>query len=333
MAYRDVEKRRAHDRDYKRKRLQDPERRDKERARCRAKYARRKGSVPKPRAEKPTIDSPEADSRLMQRRALRIEAERLHAELRWGARRITAHLGVPLRTASNWIAGSPIRSRYGNFKPQVWAKLEPSRELAYVLGTVLGDGSVSNYRGNMKIKLAATDKDFVEEYERNLSVITGRHYSVRQSIRPNPNAKDQWRVDAQSKLLGDYLKQPLAAFQPLLTAYPCPFLRAFFDAEGSCQERKWDGRTYWSLSAVNTNKELLDLADDLLRGLGIIGNRYINHRKSNPWLKHLYMWVCQRREYLRLFRSLVGFSIQRKAEVLERVPASEQGRGRLPSTR
>lgn len=328
MAYRDIEKRRAHDREYKRNRLQDAERRAKERARCRAKYARRKGHTPRPQ-----VDKPEADGHAEQRKSLRTEAERLHTELQWGARRIAAHLSIPLRTASNWIAGSPIRSRYGNFKPQIWAKLEPSPELAYVLGTILGDGSVSNYRGNMKIKLAVTDRDFIEEFERNLSVITGRHYPIRYISRPEANTHDQWRVDAQSKLLGDYLRQPLAAFQPLLSAHPCPFLRAFFDAEGSSFERKWDGRTYWGISMVNTNLELMDLTDNLLRGLGILGHRYINHRKSNPWFKPLFMWVCQRREYLRLFRSLVGFSIQRKAEVLERVPASEQGRGRLPGTR
>lgn len=246
----------------------------------------------------------------------------LHEINHWGARKIARTLPVPLRTVSHWIANSPIKSRYGNDTPRIIPKLEPSSELAYLLGATLGDGTVgcSNTSGAWIITLRATDLEFTEEYTRCLTHILGREYSIVKKIwKDNPRWKPYWRVDARSRLFGKYLKQPLQAFKPLLQAYPRDYLRGFFDAEGSAYQRQWDGRPYWGVRICNTRKDLIDLADHLLRGLGIVGHIYGYPRKE-PRRKPQHIWLCQKRDYLYRFRELVNFTIPRKSAILATLP-------------
>jgi len=196
--------------------------------------------------------------------------------------------------------------------------------LAYLVGATWGDGNLSyNKQGRYwRITLRATDREFVDEYERCLSVLLGRRYRVRiYRFAKSPEHTDQWRVDAQSRILYDYLSQGPESIRLLLDAYPTDYLRGFFDAEGSAYERKWDGRSYWGIRVVNTSANLILLAHQLLLRLGIEGKIYVDERKSAPNLKWLYIWICQKRDQVRRYRDLIGFSIPRKVATLATLPA------------
>lgn len=247
----------------------------------------------------------------------------LHITNRWSAYKIAQTLAMPYSTIRGWLSSSPIKSPRGNFAPRIIPNLQPSPELAYLLGATLGDGWVGNSKTkwNGRIVLQATDLEFVQEYTRCLKNILGREYPiVKKNWKDNPRWKPFWRVTAHSCLLAEYLRQPLEAFNSLLQTYPGDYLRGFFDAEGSAHQRQQNGRPYWILSICNTKKALIDLPNRLLEDIGIIGHRYIKHREKDPSRKPLYIWYCEKRKYLYRFRELVNFTIPRKSAILATLP-------------
>ncbi len=195
----------------------------------------------------------------------------------------------------------------------------PSPELAYVIGVKMGDASQSlNRNYSHKVKLLATDKDFVEEFARCLSIVLKRTippvhwYQTRQA----------WYSETSSVLLRHFLIQPFDALKPSVEhsdVCASAFLKGFIDSEGSINEK--------GLRIFNTNRELLSYTRSLLWTHFHIESTGPHLRKKAGGLvkikgsfyhinKNQY-YVYIRATSLQTFKDRVGFTIARKRLALE----------------
>jgi intein-encoded DNA endonuclease-like protein len=196
----------------------------------------------------------------------------------------------------------------------------PSFELGYVAGVALGDGTTSiSSDHNYAIKLQVNDKEFAEEFARCLGVILHR---------PPPNvrwyeARRAWRTQVSSLLLLQFLRQPTTALSAtIMQNEDCSrgFVRGFFDSEGGVYEG--------TISAVNTDRTLVESVKAMLNNLGIatnpIGTRFVKgqsvmirgkmYRANNDCFRISVRSLSRRR-----FLEKVGFAITRKNDALKRL--------------
>jgi len=144
--------------------------------------------------------------------------------------------------------------RLNSFRPN------PTPELAYVIGVILGDGNLNIHGYNAELILAVADHDFAEEFSRCLAKILRRRrpYKIRRSER-----KDRWVVQGSSILLYKFLNcdwKSLKKWVEHCDRCRGAFLRAFYDSEGCISD---------SLVIYNTGKELIRLVKKLLENLDI----------------------------------------------------------------
>ncbi len=195
---------------------------------------------------------------------------------------------VSLSTVKGWIAGRS--SPYGPKPPLPLPaprpsthhprriNLEPSVELAYIIGVVLGDGTATHDGNYGKvIALRAKDEEFVREFARCLTKALGRE---------NPVKVWFWKTQKlfvakeYSVALYRLLHKPvdLGRLRPFIEhCEECmaAFLRGFADSEGSVDK----GLIY----ICNTNKELLNVVRGLLKRLGIEATGpYLMSRAGTP---------------------------------------------------
>lgn len=222
---------------------------------------------------------------------------------------------------SNWVNKRhiPLGRAYG-FEP----KHVP--ELAYVIGVEAGDGSLNSKRYSYRIRLKATDRDFVEEFDRCLSSILG---SSRHRLWTGDNT-NEFQLEVGSYLLYRFLRKPLEELKPWIehdTSCVSAFIRGFFDSEGSITRQG-------ALTASNTNLDLLRYVQWLLtKFLGIettgphLGKRKgtVLARRGKVYLRKSDCYsIYVRRACLDMFRQIVGFSLERKQLVLDNVLATNE---------
>ncbi len=197
-------------------------------------------------------------------------------------------------------------------------RLDPSPELAYVIGVIFGDGSVSFKRKGYKyrIRLKVIDREFAEEFKRCLEAL-GLKPSIR--LERDRTRCDRWCVEANSKILYEFLRQPKEKLFEVVRKHSVEFLRGFFDSEGTvglCEK-------YRSLyiGAANYDIEVLKFARNLLKQLRIHSKIYKMKRKGDlskirgkiyRYKSDLFILVIRRRADVKRFIETVGFSIQRK---------------------
>jgi len=81
----------------------------------------------------------------------------------WGTRKASKLLGIPRSTPINW--------KHGQKPWQAKWKPKPTKELAYIIGVLMGDAYITKYVKNSKydIRLAAKNRDFIETFSRSLA--------------------------------------------------------------------------------------------------------------------------------------------------------------------
>jgi intein-encoded DNA endonuclease-like protein len=230
-------------------------------------------------------------------------------------RKIEVEHGITLRKShlSGWINAK--HKPFGSVRP---FDATPQPELAYVIGVIMGDASMSvNRHQNYMIKLRVTDKEFAEEFSRCLSVILGRD---------PPKVKwhektHAWHTQLSSLLLQGFLRHSILELEP--TTRHCEdckgaFLRGFFDSEGSVSES--------GLTVSNGDFEKLALVSKVLLSLGIEstgphliregGGLVVIKGKFYRRNKNAY-YRCIRKKSWSLFEQAIGFEINRKAVKLD----------------
>ncbi len=204
------------------------------------------------------------------------EALRLHAE-GYGYKKIARILSVSPSTVGDWVAGrySPLGPKpplpLPTPRPSTHCprriNLEPSVELAYVIGVALGDGYVTHAGNYGKvIALHAKDEEFVREFARCLTKVLGRESPVKVRFWKARKQK-LFMARAGSAALYRLLHKPvdLDCLRPFIEhCEECvgAFLRGFVDSEGCVGE-------YASIHICNTNFGLLSYIKGLFDRLGI----------------------------------------------------------------
>jgi len=171
---------------------------------------------------------------------------------------------LSISTIGGWLRGehNPYNGRY---IPSL-ELLEPSEDLAYIIGVVCGDGHAEVKKGNKGrrhfIFLAAKDKEFVEEFAIRVARVLNRP-------RPNVrvNSRGLYYVQVESKTLCELLKKPIDIEKIRKFVEHCEkcmgmFLRGFFDSEGCISKEGY-------ITLSNTDYELLTYVQRLLNRLGI----------------------------------------------------------------
>jgi len=227
---------------------------------------------------------------------------------------------------SKWLCG--VYSPYNGRRIPSLELLEPSEELAYVIGVVLGDGyaymkrrAIKGYN-DVKIGLNAKDREFVEEFARCLATVLGRR-----PIKPRyGRSSRRYVVEVESKTLYELLRKPVDLDRLKKYIEHCErcvaaFLRGFADSEGSVYKR---GHIF----IFNTDLRLLTYVKDLLKRLNIesTGPKLFTRRGTvicDPRTGKQYMtkkgvyYIYVRASSHTNFYKYVGFTIRRKQTRLE----------------
>ncbi len=261
------------------------------------------------------------------------EALRLHVE-GYRCKEIAKMMSVSPSTVREWIAGK--YSPYGPKPPLPLPaprpsthhprriNLEPSVELAYIIGVVLGDGTATHDGNYGKvIALRAKDEEFVREFARCLTKALGRENPVKVWFW---KTQKLFAAKAYSVALYRLLHKPvdLGRLRPFIEhCEECmaAFLRGFADSEGSVSE-------YGFIEIFNTDEELLSYVKELLNRLGIEATGpHLRFRAGKPIydpkgriyrLKRDFYKLQTRTCSAALFYQKIGLTITRKRQKLER---------------
>jgi intein-encoded DNA endonuclease-like protein len=154
--------------------------------------------------------------------------------------------------------GIPLeRKRRHMIKP----KLINDENLCYILGVLAGDGSVHNN----SVSLCVTSKIFAESFARALRSVGLNPWVSKNPHRwKNPNWKPQYQVVATSKRFYEWYKSlSLDDIKRIIIEkkeHALAFLRGYFESDGH------NGK--YQLFLTDEDKKLLELAAELLKGLG-----------------------------------------------------------------
>ena len=132
-------------------------------------------------------------------------------------------------------------------------KLEPTQELAYVIGVIYGDGSafVTKYKQYV-IKLETSSKKFAEEFARCLRIVHGKSTFGKRS--------KYYYVYVYSKVLVMFLKNRQKCLK-VIKLYPCDFVRGFYDSEGGYYSQG----TANTLYMFNTDVDTLEIVNEAVK--------------------------------------------------------------------
>lgn len=213
---------------------------------------------------------------------------------------ISEGLNIPKGTVDGWINRgiTPLRKNR-IYKHLLNSRKRITKEFAYVLGAIKGDGYTVNRNHSYTISLIAKDFEFVSVFKNSIEKWSGLKCT---KIKEKGN---YYRVEMYSKdvyyfIVNFNLNRILNCSNKIKSA----FLRGFADAEGCVGS--------WDVSIVNTNFELLRLCQKILRQLGIVSNFYNVRTKIDKRHKKPCYVLGIPKNGLKEFYGCVGFSIPRK---------------------
>ena len=205
---------------------------------------------------------------------------------------------------------------------------KPSKELAYILGVMFGDGSLhfDKKKKDYVIVLSAIDRDFVEKFSRCTSKLLGKKKQYSVCSMDGRGHSMMYSSRARSKELFYFIKELKEYFKkvkPFAEAYPKEFIQGLADSEG-CPIINATNRFYvGAMVACSTNKYLLDYVQNLLRNSFEIESKVFLDKKAGitdsvingrPITRriNLHKLVSRGVNNTKSFYDLIGFSIERK---------------------
>jgi intein-encoded DNA endonuclease-like protein len=203
----------------------------------------------------------------------------------------------------------------------------PSPELAYVIGVILSDGFKYFDNRNYRIGLIVKDKEYAEEFGKNLAKILGK-----KGLYEPFWSKDlkQWVIVGCSVQLFKFLNRPfeeLKFYIEYSKETVASFLKALFDGDGSIYVKVRRGERKRILWLYNADKQLLIYVQHLLKKFFNVDatGPHLETRKDS--IKHFpngkvykttqncyYIYI--RAKSLLNFYKHIGFTIKRKQQRL-----------------
>ena len=207
--------------------------------------------------------------------------------------------------AEKWKNHFCSRECYNKAKSElmVHVNLNPSPELAYALGVIVGDGCVGEYtiksggktKKRYSIKLAVADYEFAKSFASALKKIglhphTWKEKNVRKG---RENEQRLWHTEANSKTFVRFflsLKSDWNEFEKFIRS--CPkgkemFLRGFYESEGHhavyIYRNKKGIRRVRELDFTNTNPNLVEITISFLRELRFHPYTIVQKREHLGW--------------------------------------------------
>ncbi|MEM1953240.1 MAG: LAGLIDADG family homing endonuclease [Candidatus Caldarchaeum sp.] len=224
---------------------------------------------------------------------------------------------------SYWTRG--IHSPYNGVHIPSAEFLKPSRELAYVIGVVAGDGYVLRRSRPRKsyndvfIGLKVKDLEFAEEFSRCLAVVLNRPA-------PRPRRSERgFVVQLRCKALYELLRKPfdmekLRRFIEHNRECKSMFLRGFFDSEGCVAENGYITVHNTDISLLRYAKQLLDSLEIETTGphLQAKRGRVLKDPRGRTYKrkKNVYRLYVPSKFRLKFYQ-YIGFTIRRKQQRLE----------------
>ncbi|AEC51843.1 hypothetical protein PNA2_0927 [Pyrococcus sp. NA2] len=226
------------------------------------------------------------------------------------------HVSISKATVIRWCKGT---SDLGNRIKRV--NLEPSPQLAYIIGVYFGDGSIdSDERYRYRVRLKVVDKEFAEAFANALK-----------DIGANPRiyfegSTGRWCAEATSKELYMFLSKPKEELLRIAEMFPREFIRGFFDSEGYVFVDPKDPRMAY-ISVWNYDRELLEICRRLLlNNFNIHSTIFLKREKNSEVIIRgkvckyngdLYELRIYRRESVKAFGERIGLTIDRKWRALK----------------
>lgn len=235
-------------------------------------------------------------------------ADKINNEFKLGKKKLSA-------TIYQWLTGK--RHPLTNIKIP-----KPSRKITQVICATLGDGGVAyaRKRGVRKINFSNTaDLDFLLEIKRLIEESCGATAYIRK------NKLGHFNLDYDDSTFLGYLvyiaKTDPLRMSRLVQRYP-KAIRGLFDAEAHVSEDNM------SIVLGNRDEKVIKLVSIALSKLKI--HHITRPHKCSPFMvdkRRNKVYLCKplghevyiRRCCLKRFKKLIGFSIKRKQEALERI--------------
>jgi len=230
---------------------------------------------------------------------------------RFGITKVSRKLNIPKSTLHYW--------RRGIYRPpSVRWMPKPSKELAYVIGVMLGDGYiVREHHYDYDIELKVKDYEFAEAFSRNIAKVLNKRFR-----KPHwSESHNRWRIYYRSKAFYTwYRRQDLDTLKQYIEhnrETVANFLRGFYDSDGN-------NYRYKHIFLYNSNLKLLRYTQYLLK-------KYFSIKATGPYLiakagsihikrngeriktnHDIYCIAISRMKDIRVFLSEIGFSIREK---------------------
>ena len=204
-----------------------------------------------------------------------------------------------------------------------------TKEKAYILGTLCGDGWIST---GYRIGLKVVDKDFAEHFRNCLKKAYPINCSIsKRTIKPNnycENPKVSYVVSMVSKLVVQDLNKYSETFKTKEWMVPrqilnssqeiqAQFIKGFADSEGSVKNRH---RNREIILCSGNYKGIKDIQRILINTFGM--NSYYSIRKNG-----VHILATSDYRSLKIFYDEIGFIIKRKMSNLEQGLARYKRKG------
>jgi len=145
-------------------------------------------------------------------------------------------------------------------------KLEPSKDLAYILGVLYSDGCVKMYNYNNRpyyiIIVKTKDKIFAENVYNALK-------NIGLNVRIYISNGKYYEVESHSKMFVVwFLSLTLDDLLKIVDGYEKDFIRGFYEGDGNLSYRTKNGKKLPQIRFFNSNYKIIKLVRDLLIKLG-----------------------------------------------------------------
>lgn len=228
---------------------------------------------------------------------------------------IAEELDVGRTTVFNYAEKLGLEKRefevWNKGRPQVNVNLIPTKELGYVVGTLLGDG----YKQTRNcVRLVVTDKEFAERFKNCLSEI-GMNPSVRRVEDDKYSQGEAWDVVASSLMFrnwyDDLSMEDVESLARESKEFSIGLISGLFDSEGGVDLESND------IGLVNADLEIINLFIDIADSLGYTFHKSKQEKKKCKDLFRAYLVLGdyeygEKRKAVKDFLRTIEPSIPRK---------------------